>query len=41
VLAVNLCLVCHERASDPIYQAPLDYHALDDLRHRRLLAAGR
>lgn len=41
VFAVNLCLICHERAADPIYRAPLDYHALDDSLHRRLLAAGR
>lgn len=39
--AVNLCLVCHDRATDPIYRKPLDYHALDDSLHRRLLAAGR
>ena len=41
VFAVNLCLVCHDRAADPIYHRPLDYHALDDSLHRRLLAAGR
>jgi hypothetical protein len=40
-LAVNLCLVCHERAKDPIYRARLDYDALDDALHRRLLARGR
>jgi hypothetical protein len=28
-LAVNLCLVCHERPDDPIYQAPLDFGRLD------------
>ena len=41
VLAVNLCLICHDQAGDPIYRKPLDYHALDDTLHRRLLAAGR
>ncbi len=41
VFAVNLCLICHDRAEDPIYREPLDYHALDDTLHRRLLAAGR
>ncbi len=40
-LAVNLCLVCHDRASDPIYRRKLDHAALDDATHRRLLAAGR
>lgn len=30
ILAVNLCLVCHEDGSDPIYQKEIDYHALDD-----------
>lgn len=39
VLAVNLCLVCHERADDPIYRKKLDHAALDDVLHRRLLAA--
>ena len=39
-LAVNLCLVCHERADDPIYRKRLDYRALDDPLHRRLLAGG-
>lgn len=29
VLAVNLCLVCHEDPKDPIYQKELDYRALD------------
>ncbi len=38
-LAVNLCLVCHERADDPIYRKKLDHAALDDALHRRLLAA--
>jgi hypothetical protein len=41
VLAVNLCLICHPSAKDPIYRAALDYDALDDLLHRRLLARGR
>jgi hypothetical protein len=38
-LAVNLCLVCHPSARDPIYRARLDYDALEDALHRRLLAA--
>jgi len=37
VWAVNLCLVCHDEAKDPIYRAELDYSALDDPLHRRLL----
>ncbi|WP_183356700.1 selenite/tellurite reduction operon c-type cytochrome ExtM [Geomonas silvestris] len=37
-LAVNTCLVCHAKASDPIYRKELDYRALDDAVHRRLLA---
>lgn len=37
-LAVNLCIVCHDKAKDPIYRKELDYHALDDALHRRLLA---
>jgi hypothetical protein len=37
-LAVNLCIVCHEKANDPIYRKELDYHALDDALHRRLLS---
>ncbi len=41
VFAVNLCLVCHDKVVDVIYRKPLDYHALDDTLHRRLLAAGR
>jgi hypothetical protein len=41
VFAVNLCLICHDTARDPIYRVPLDYHALDDSLHRRLLSAGR
>jgi hypothetical protein len=41
VLAVNLCLVCHDEAKDPIYREGLDYDALDDALHRRLLAGRR
>jgi hypothetical protein len=41
VFAVNLCLICHDHAADPIYREPLDYDALDDTLHTRLLAAGR
>jgi hypothetical protein len=37
VLAVNLCLVCHDKAKDPIYRKELDYRALGDSLHRRLL----
>jgi hypothetical protein len=37
VLAANLCIVCHDRANDPIYRKELDYRALQDTRHRRLL----
>jgi hypothetical protein len=37
-LAVNLCIVCHEKAQDPIYRKELDYRALDDDLHRRLLS---
>ena len=40
-LAVNLCLVCHESGKDRIYGKRLDYGALDDALHRRLLARGR
>ena len=29
ILAVNLCLVCHNDPKDPIYQKELDYDALD------------
>ena len=36
-LAVNLCIVCYEKAQDPIYRKELDYRALDDALHRRLL----
>lgn len=38
-LTVNLCLPCHERASDPIYRKGLNARALDDTLHRRLLSA--
>ena len=41
VFDANLCLICHTSVNDPIYLKPLDYRALDDQRHRRLLAAGR
>jgi hypothetical protein len=37
VFSVNLCLPCHGRAADPVYRKGLDYRALDDSRHRRLL----
>jgi hypothetical protein len=37
-LSVNLCLPCHSSASDPIYRKGLNYRALDDALHRRLLA---
>lgn len=37
-LAVNTCLVCHDKAADPIYRKELNYRALDDTLHRRLLA---
>ena len=36
-LAVNTCLVCHVKATDPIYRKGLDYRALQDALHRRLL----
>jgi len=39
--AVNLCLVCHDQANDPIYRSRLDNDALDDALHRRLLAGQR
>jgi hypothetical protein len=41
VFVVNLCLICHDEASDPIYRSRLDYDALDDVLHRRLLAGER
>lgn len=37
-LSVNLCLPCHPKAKDPIYRKGLDYRALDDSLHRRLLS---
>jgi hypothetical protein len=37
-LAVNLCLPCHGSARDQIYKKGLNYRALDDARHRRLLS---
>ncbi|CAH2030982.1 selenite/tellurite reduction operon c-type cytochrome ExtM [Trichlorobacter ammonificans] len=39
-LSVNLCLPCHTRPEDPIYRKGLDYRALDDPLHRRLLSVG-
>jgi hypothetical protein len=36
-LAVNSCLICHERADDPIYRRKLNLRALDDSLHSRLL----
>ena len=40
-LAVNLCIICHQKAKDPIYRKELDYRALDDALHRRLLSGRR
>ncbi|MDD5284917.1 MAG: selenite/tellurite reduction operon c-type cytochrome ExtM [Desulfuromonadaceae bacterium] len=37
-LAVNLCLPCHDKPKDPIYRKGVDYRALDDALHRRLLS---
>ena len=37
-LSVNLCLPCHGRPNDPIYRKGLNYRALDDALHRRLLS---
>ncbi len=37
-LAVNLCLVCHASAKDPIYRKRINYRDLDDSLHHRLLA---
>jgi protein-arginine kinase activator protein McsA len=34
IMAVNLCLVCHNDPKDPIYQKELDYNALDDCLQR-------
>lgn len=36
-LGVNRCLACHDRATDSIYRKRLDYRALDDRLHTRLL----
>ncbi|MDD2272733.1 MAG: selenite/tellurite reduction operon c-type cytochrome ExtM [Desulfuromonadaceae bacterium] len=36
-LAVNLCLPCHDKPEDRIYRRKLDFRALDDTLHRRLL----
>ncbi|SEA62663.1 hypothetical protein SAMN05660420_02671 [Desulfuromusa kysingii] len=30
IMAVNLCLVCHDDPKDPIYQKELDYNVLDN-----------
>ncbi len=38
-LAVNLCLPCHDKAADPIYRKGVDYRALEDRLHRRILFA--
>ena len=37
-LSVNLCLPCHDKPKDQIYRKGLDYRALDDALHRRLLS---
>jgi len=37
-LAVNTCIVCHDKAKDPVYRKGLNYGALGDPLHRRLLA---
>ncbi len=37
-LSVNLCLVCHDTAKDPIYRKGLNYRALDNALHRKLLS---
>lgn len=39
VLRVNLCITCHDRArdKDKIFERKLDYSALDDKLHRRIL----
>jgi len=37
-LSVNLCLPCHDKPKDPVYRKGLDYRALDDTLHRRLLS---
>lgn len=38
VLAVNLCIICHDNARDKIYQKELDYRVLDDCLNRPLPA---
>lgn len=38
VLAANLCIVCHDRAADPVYRRKLDHRALEDRIHRPLLS---
>lgn len=38
VLAVNLCLPCHAKATDPVYRKGLNQRALDDALHRRILS---
>ncbi len=37
-LSVNLCLPCHASARDSIYRKGINYRALDDTLHRRLLS---
>ncbi len=37
-LAVNLCLPCHPKATDPIYRKGLNQRALYDALHRRILS---
>ncbi|MDY6988199.1 MAG: selenite/tellurite reduction operon c-type cytochrome ExtM [Thermodesulfobacteriota bacterium] len=39
VLAVNLCIVCHDNGKDKIYQKGLDYRVLDDCLNRLLPAS--
>jgi hypothetical protein len=39
VLAVNLCIVCHDNGKDKIYQKELDYCVLDDCLNRLLPAS--
>jgi hypothetical protein len=38
VMAANTCIVCHDKAGDPIYRKELNYRALADALHRRLLS---
>ncbi len=40
-LALNECLICHDKAADPIYRKRIDYRALDDALHRRILDGNR